>query len=155
VRDRLLFPVIYKVAPDGTASILLRDDVRFTSATFGLNGIVYHPDGYLIVANTGQGKRYKVDLANGNAVSEVTGTGALPGDGLTLLNGDLYVVTGGTRVAQVRSPDNWQTASIVKFDASGYTGSTTSVAVNNQIYTPNARIGENANARDFSIQRFR
>jgi sugar lactone lactonase YvrE len=148
-------PVIYKVAPDGTASILVRDDVRFTSPTFGLNGIVYHPNGYLIVANTGQGKLYKVDLSNGNAVSEVTGTGALPGDGLTLLNGDLYVVTGGNRVAQVRSTDNWQTASIVKFDASGYTGATTSVAVNNQIYTLNARIGENANARNFSIQRFR
>jgi sugar lactone lactonase YvrE len=148
-------PVIYKVAPDGTASILVRDDVRFSSPTFGLNGIVYHPNGYLIVANTGQGKLYKVDLMNGNAVSEVVGTGALPGDGLTLLNGDLYVVTGGSRVAQVRSSDNWQTASIVKFDASGYLGATTSVAVNNQIYTLNARIGQNGTDRDFSIQRFR
>lgn len=148
-------PVIYKVNPDGTASILVRDNVRFTSPTFGLNGIVYHPNGFLIVANTGQGKLYKVDLQNGNAVTEITGTGALPGDGLTLLNGDLYVVTGGTRVAQVRSTDNWQTASIIKFDATGYLGATTSVAVNNQIFTLNARIGENATARDFSIQRFR
>ncbi len=148
-------PVIYKVTADGTASILVRDNVRFTSPTFGLNGIVYHPNGYLIVANAGQGKLYKVDLQNGNAISEITGTGALPGDGLTLLNNDLYVVTGGTRVAQVRSTDNWLTASIVKFDATGYLGATTSVAVNNQIYTLNARIGENANARDFSIQRFR
>ncbi|MDB5239914.1 MAG: gluconolaconase [Spirosoma sp.] len=148
-------PVIYKVTPDGTASILVKDDVRFSSPTFGLNGIVYHPNGYLIVANTGQGKLYKVDLRNGNAVSEVVGTGALPGDGLTLLHGDLYVVTGGNRVAQVRSSDNWQTASIVKFDASGYLGATTSVAVNNQIYTLNARIGEAGNAQDFSIQRFR
>ena len=148
-------PVIYKVTPDGTGSILLRDNVRFTSATFGLNGILYHPNGYLIVANTGQGKLYKVDLQNGNAVSEITGTGALPGDGLTLLNGDLYVVTGGNRVAQVRSTDNWLTASIVKFDTDVYMGATTSVAVNNQIYTLNARIGQNGNDRDFSIQRFR
>jgi len=148
-------PVIYKVNPDGTASILVRDNVRFASPTFGLNGITYHPNGFLIVANTGQGKLYKVDLQNGNAVTEITGTGALPGDGLTLLNGDLYVVTGGNRVAQVRSTDNWQTASIIKFDATGYLGATTSVAVNNQIYTLNARIGENATARDFSIQRFR
>ena len=148
-------PVIYKVAPDGTASVLARDNVKFASPTFGLNGIAYHPNGYLIVANTGQGKLYKVDLSNGNAISEITGTGALPGDGLTLLNEDLYVVTGGNRVAQVRSTDNWQTASIIKFDASGYLGATTSVAVNNQIYTLNARIGETGNARDFSIQKFR
>lgn len=148
-------PVIYKVAPDGTASILVRDDAKLGSPGFGLNGIVYHPGGYLIVANTGQSKLYKVDLQNGNAITEITGTGALPGDGLALLNGDLYVVTGGNRVAQVRSTDNWQTASIVKFDATGYLGATTSVAVNNQIYTLNARIGETGNARDFSIQRFR
>ena len=147
-------PVIYKVAPDGTASVLLRDNVNFASPGFGLNGIVYHPNGFLIVANAGQRKLFKVDLQNGNAVTEITGTGELPGDGLTLLNNDLYVVTGGTRVAQVRSTNNWQTASVIKFDATGYLGATTSVAVNNQIYTLNARIGENANARDFSIQRF-
>ncbi|MBC8152289.1 MAG: gluconolaconase [Bacteroidetes bacterium] len=148
-------PVIYRVAPDGTASILVRDNAKLGSTGFGLNGIVYHPNGYLLVANAGQGKLYKVDLQNGNAITEITGTGALPGDGLTLLNGDLYVVTGGNRVAQVRTNDNWQTASIVKFDAADYVGATTSVAVNNQIYTLNARIGENANAQDFSIQRFR
>lgn len=148
-------PVIYKVTPDGTGSIFLRDNVRFSNPGFGLNGILYHPDGYLIVANTGQGKLYKVDLQNGNAVSEITGTGPLPGDGLSLLNGDLYVVTGGNRVAQVRSTDNFLTASIVKFDTDVYTGATTSVAINNQIYTLNARIGQNGNDRDFSIQRFR
>lgn len=148
-------PVIYKVTATGAASVLVRDDVRFASPTFGLNGIAYHPSGYLIVANTGQGKLYKVDLQNGNAISEVGGTGSLPGDGLTFLNNDLYVVTGGNQVAQVRSTDNWQTATIVKYDANGYTGATTNVAVNNQIYTLNARIGEVGNARDFSIQRFR
>lgn len=149
-------PVIYKVSPDGAASVLVRDNINFSSPNFGLNGILYHPDGYLIVANTGQEKLFKVDLKNGNMVSEITGTGSLPGDGLTLLNNDLYVVTGGgTRVAQVRSTDNWKTASIIKFDEGVYTGATTSVAVNNQIYTLNARIGTIGDARDFSIQRFR
>jgi len=148
-------PVIYKVAPDGTASVLLRDEINFSSTSFGLNGILYHPGGYLIVANTGQGKLFKVDLQNGNAVSEITGIGSLPGDGLTLLNNDLYVVTGGARVAQLRTTDNWQSASIIKFDEGVYTGATTSVAVNNQIYTLNARIGAIGDAKDFSIQRFR
>lgn len=148
-------PVIYMVSPAGLASVLARDEVNFSSPNFGLNGIVYHPAGYLIVANTGQGKLFKVDLQNGNQVSEITGTGPLPGDGLTLLNGDLYVVTGGARVAQLRSSDNWKTASILKLDEVGYTGATTSVAVNNQIYTLNARIGTIGDARNFSIQRFR
>ena len=158
-------PVIYKVTPDGQPSILVNDP-RFASATFGLNGIVYHPDGYLIVAHTSAGKLYKVDLKNGNAISEVGGLGNLPGDGLTLVNGtDLYVVTGnGSRVAQVRSSDNWQTASVIKTDENGYFQATTNVYVNQQIYTLNARIGEvgaamgdatKLQSNDYSIQRFR
>ncbi|GAB4022018.1 SMP-30/gluconolactonase/LRE family protein [Spirosoma migulaei] len=158
-------PVIYKVTSNGQASVLVRDDVRFTSPTFGLNGIVYHPDGYLIVANTGQGKLYKVDLKNGNAVTEVIGTGPLPGDGLTLLNNDLYVVTGsGSQVAQLHSNDNWQTAVVLKRDTNGYFQATTNVAVNNQIFTLNGRIGEvgaamgdrsKLQSNDYSIQRFK
>jgi sugar lactone lactonase YvrE len=156
-------PVIYKVTPGGQASVLVSDP-RFASATFGLNGIVYHPNNFLIVAHTSSGKLYKIDLENGNAISEVGGLGSLPGDGLTLLNGDLYVVTGGSRVAQVRSTDNWQTASVIKTDGNGYAQATTSVAVNGSIYTLNARIGEIGAAmgnpallqsNDYSIQKFR
>ncbi|MBD2702257.1 SMP-30/gluconolactonase/LRE family protein [Spirosoma sp. BT702] len=157
-------PVIYRVTSSGQASILVNDP-RFASATFGLNGIVYHSNGYLIVANTGAGKLYKVDLQNNNAISEVGGLPSLPGDGLTLLNGDLYVVTGsGSRVAQVRSTDNWQTASIVKFDTDGYSQATTNVVVNARVFTLNARIGEISAAmgnpallqsNNYSIMKFR
>lgn len=160
-------PVIYKITPAGQASVLVSDP-RFASAMFGLNGIVYHPDGYLIVAQTGAGKLYKVDLSNGNAITEVGGLSSLPGDGMTLVDKtDLYVVTGnGSRVAQVRSSDNWQTASVVKTDENGYYQATTNVYVNKQIYTLNARIGEVSAAvmamnpgqlqsNEYSIQRFR
>ncbi|UFH56762.1 gluconolaconase [Spirosoma sp. KNUC1025] len=157
-------PVIYKVLSSGQASILVESPL-FSSMTFGLNGIVYHPNGYLIVAQTGAGKLYKVDLMNGNAITEVGGLPSLPGDGLTLFNNDLYVVTGsGSRVAQVRSTDNWQTASIIKTDEIGYNQATTNVAVNGSIYTLNARIGEISAAmgnaallqsNDYSIQKFK
>ena len=157
-------PVIYKVLSSGQASVLVESPL-FSSASFGLNGIVYHPSGYLIVAQTGAGKLYKIDLQNNNAISEVGGLPNLPGDGLTLLNNDLYVVTGsGSRVAQVRSTDNWQTASIIKTDEVGYSQATTNVAVNGSIYTLNARIGEISAAMgdpsklqssDYSIQKFK
>ena len=157
-------PVIYKITSTGQASVLVENPL-FSSPTFGLNGIVYHPNGYLIVAQTGAGKLYKIDLKNNNAISEVDKLPNLPGDGLTLLNQDLYVVTGsGSRVAQVRSADDWKTASIVKTDEIGYSQATTNVAVNGSIYTLNARIGEigaamgNASllqAKDYSIQKFK
>ncbi|MPR33142.1 gluconolaconase [Salmonirosea aquatica] len=159
-------PVIYKVTSEGTPSILVRDDVLFSSPTFGLNGIVYHPDGFLIVANTGVGKLFKVDLKNGNAITEVGGLGNLPGDGMTLVGTtDLYVVTGsGSRVALVRSNDNFATASVVETQTDGYSMATTSTYVNGQIFTINARIGEiNAAMGDasklqsntYSIQRYK
>ena len=157
-------PVIYKVTSAGQASVLVSNPL-FSSATFGLNGIVYHPNGYMIVAQTGAGKLYKIDLTNNNAISEVDKLPSLPGDGMTLLNQDLYVVTGsGSRVAQVRSTDDWKTASIVKTDEVGYSQATTNVAVNGSIYTLNARIGEISAAmgntallqsKDYSIQKFK
>ena len=158
-------PVIYQVKPDGSASILVRDDVLFSSPTFGLNGIVYHPNGYLVVANTGRGKLFKVDLKNGNAISEVGGLGSLPGDGLTLMGvADLYVVSGGNKVVQVRSNDNFATASVVDTQTDGYAQATTSTYVNGQVFTLNARIGEigaamgdrsKLQSNTYSIQRFK
>lgn len=155
-------PVIYKVTPDGIASVFLTDS-RFSSSSFGLNGIVFHPNGYLLVANTGAAKLYKVDLQNGNAISEVGGI-AVGGDGLVLIGNDIYIVNGMNQVTQFRSTDNFQTAMAVKTDAVGYDQATTNTEVNGQVYTLNARIGEISAAggnpallqsRDYSIVRFK
>lgn len=135
-------PVIYKVTRSGQASILV-NDARFSSTSFGLNGIIYHPNGYLIAVKTSDGKLFKIDLQNNNAISEVGGLTLMGGDGITLFNNDLYIVTGsGSQVSQVRSTDNWQTAQLVKNDTQGYFQATTNVAVNGRIYSLNARIGE-------------
>ncbi|GAA4465828.1 SMP-30/gluconolactonase/LRE family protein [Nibrella saemangeumensis] len=159
-------PVVYKVTSAGQPSILATDP-RFGGAGFNLNGIVYHPNGYLIVAKSSEGKLFKIDLMNGNAISEVTGFPALTGaDGMVWANGDLYVVNGRTRVTQLRSSDNWSTATVIKTDQTGYADATTNTAVNGQVYTLNARISEvgaaaqanNPNllqANEYSIQRFR
>ncbi len=154
-------PVIYKVTPDGTASIFLTDP-RFSSASFGLNGIIYHTNGYLLVAQTGAAKLYKVNLQNNN-ITEVEGI-TVGGDGLQLIGNDIYIVNGSNQVSQYRSADNFQTASLIKIDAVGYNQATTNTEVNGQIYTINARIGELGAAmgntallqsRDYSIQRFK
>lgn len=155
-------PIIYKVTPAGVASIFLTDP-RFSNPGFGLNGIVFHPNGYLLVANTGAARVYKVDLMNGNAISEVAGI-AVGGDGMQLIGNDLYIVNGGSQVSQFRSADNFQTTSLIKVDAAGYMQATTNAEANGQMYTLNARIGEvgaamgNAallQARDYSIVRFK
>ncbi|MBO0934582.1 gluconolaconase [Fibrella aquatilis] len=137
-------PVVYRVAADGTPTVLVNDP-RFAVPTgqFGLNGIVFHPSNYLIVVKAATGQLYKIDLANGNAISEVTGFEPLTGgDGMVLIDNDLYVVNKRSQVTQLRGANNWATASVVKTDAAGYAESTTNTVVNGQIYTLNARIGE-------------
>jgi sugar lactone lactonase YvrE len=161
-------PVVYRVAPDGKASVLVYDS-RFVPATgqFGLNGIVLHPGNYLIVAKAGTGQLFKIDLGNNNTVTEITGFDPLKGaDGMVLLNDDLYVVNGQNKVTQLRGANNWATATIVKTDAVGYEQATTNTVVNGEVYTLNARIGEVAAAAQanapasltasaYSIQRFK
>lgn len=64
-----------------------------------LNGIVYHPDGFLIVIHTFSGYLYKIDLTNGDVSNQVTvidvSGGTLRfGDGLELLSPTKIVVAG-------------------------------------------------------------
>src|SRR5688572_28549228 len=51
-------PVIYKVTAEGSASIFLRDE-RFAGKAINLNGVVVHPDGYLLVIKKSDGALFK------------------------------------------------------------------------------------------------
>ncbi len=160
-------PVIYKVPADTSKpSILVNSPIFSGTQGFNLNGIVYHSDKFLIVVKSNEGKLFKVDLANANAISEITGVTLLNGDGMLLYNNDLYVVNNRKRVSQVRSTDGWKTATIVKTDSVGYDQATTNVLVNNAVYSINARIDEVGAAvaaknpaqlqmNDYSIQKFK
>ncbi|KAK3194276.1 hypothetical protein Dsin_025586 [Dipteronia sinensis] len=65
---------------------------------FGLNGIVYHPDGFLIVIHTMTGNLLKIDVANGEEVKLI----------------ELVVAGNPTPAARlVESSDGWSTASVV------------------------------------------
>jgi sugar lactone lactonase YvrE len=88
-------PIIYKVDAQGTASVFLENSALAAPAgTFGLNGIVYHPDGYLIVAKSDEGALLKVPLSNPAGFTKVTTTGlTLTGDdGLQLIDNNTLLV---------------------------------------------------------------
>jgi sugar lactone lactonase YvrE len=115
-------PVIYKVTPSGEASILVESE-KFSSETFGLNDIEYHPDGYLLVAFTEPGMLYKVSLDNPETVTQVELTESFSPDGIVLHpNGNLIVVATTLKedgspqgeVIEVVSQDDWASAQIVK-----------------------------------------
>lgn len=105
-------PVIYKIDQSYTPSIFASDS-RFSApaGTFGLNGIVAHPDGYLLVSKTDNGKLFKIPLTAPKAFAEVEGFSVNAPDGLELNNNsDLVIVENGFgagKVYTLTSDDNW------------------------------------------------
>lgn len=117
-----LSPVIYKVTPDGEASIFAESE-EFASETFGLNGIEYHPDGYLLVARSEPGALYKIPLDDPKAITQVALDEAFSPDGILLHpNGNLMVVaitfnedgSSNSEVLEIASDDHWESAAIVQ-----------------------------------------
>jgi sugar lactone lactonase YvrE len=61
---------IYRVSPDGKATVFAKSPL-FETAGIGLNGIVYHPAGFLLADNTNTGQLYKIDISNPQNVQKV------------------------------------------------------------------------------------
>lgn len=106
---------IWKVSPDGSEVTELRSPV-FTSFPgklplnlVGLNGIVYHPDGFLLAIHSWSGVLFKVSL-DGSSVKAVNLNALLLlGDGLALLSPHRLVVASGMPSARiVESTDGWE-----------------------------------------------
>lgn len=126
--------VVYRVDTEYNASVLY----RFEAMTgLGLNGIVHHADGFLIVvAAGGQGILYRIPVDDPAAAQPIDlsqpATGA---DGLVWASdGRLVVVSNSTSSASAyRSNDGWISAELVgtaRFDGQATTGA----AVDDDIY---------------------
>ncbi|MET0464823.1 MAG: hypothetical protein ABW007_16795, partial [Chitinophagaceae bacterium] len=70
-------PVIYKVQA-GKAAVFAQS-TWFSSAGVGLNGIVWHPAGFLLVTNNGNGNLLKVDISDPARISKVKINQFFPG----------------------------------------------------------------------------
>lgn len=85
----------------------------------GLNGIVYHPDGFLLVIHTITGNLCKIDNLDGKqeivkSVKLVGGGSLRFGDGMELVSATRLVVAATYPSARlVESTDGWETAKVV------------------------------------------
>lgn len=115
-----LAPVIYRVDVDGNASVLLENKEMFSGEGVNLNGIVFHPKGYLIVIKKNDGSLFKVPLKNPGQFSRIkTPQTFVAGDGLVLANAENLVVIAnrsGTTVSNtvyaLRSTDDWNSVQL-------------------------------------------
>ncbi|MEU6083484.1 hypothetical protein [Streptomyces sp. NPDC047108] len=106
---------IYKVTPHGRASVLVQDDrLAGTTEGFGLNGIVLHPDGYLIAALSAEGALVKIPLDQPQTFRRVELSAPIGSpDGLLLSRtGTLYAIdnTSKNRVIELGSTNGWSSA---------------------------------------------
>lgn len=123
-----LSPIIYKVDAQGTATVFLENAQLSGGAGFGLNGIVFHPDGYLLVAKSSDGTLFKVPVANPAGFTTVTTAQSLVGaDGMLLLDPTTLLVVAGSQntVFRLASSDAWATARPTGSFATGAVSATT------------------------------
>jgi sugar lactone lactonase YvrE len=155
-------PVIYKVDADGKASVFSQSN-WFAAVGTGLNGIVYHPSGYLLVAHNANGQLLKVDIREPQRIGKVKINQFFPGaDGLLLDdNKELVLIQnkGVNKIFRLVSADNWVTAKVTaatqakdRFDFPS-----TATFNNKQVWVMNAKLHELSDStktfsRKFSIQ---
>ncbi|KAK2649667.1 hypothetical protein Ddye_017156 [Dipteronia dyeriana] len=132
---------IWKVGVDGQLLSIIRSPLfapkEWYKNLFGLNGIVYHPDGFLIVIHTMTGNLLKIDLAKGEEVKliEVSGGALALGDGIELLSPTKLVVAGNPTARLVESYDGWRTASVVaKFKGPAHRLATAATVKEGKVY---------------------
>lgn len=112
--------LIWRVSWDGKDASVLTDSPIFklnSTKMFSplvsvtLNGIAYHPDGYLLVSHTGGDALFKVSI-DGKHVHHVDGDPVPSGDGIALVSSHQLAVAGLWGVRLVESKDQWETAHV-------------------------------------------
>lgn len=155
-------PIIYKVDLQGNASVFLESSqLAAPAGEFGLNGIVYHPDGFLLVAQSTQGVVYKVPLANPSAFSAVASAQSLAGaDGMLLQDNRTLLVVANSQstVFRLNTTDNFATATVGGTFATGNVFPTTLTRRGSEVYVLYAYLsslfgGQNPPVADFSINK--
>jgi hypothetical protein len=160
-------PIIFKVDTEGEASILVKDERFIGEVDFGngpfpyaLNGIAYHPDGYLIVASSANNALFKVTMGDMIQVTpvELEQPIVFP-DGLVIKpDGQLIVVSGLSQtVFLLTSDDNWAsatTAVALPVESNVQLGQTATTAAvrDGEVYTLLTSFSPEAPAGSYQIQ---
>ena len=134
-------PVIYKINTSGHASIFLESD-RFIGEGINLNGIVFHPNGYLIAVKKGEGVLFKIPLDKPQDFSVIKSARKfIGGDGLVLLNSNELTVIANRAAGEItetvfslNSTDDWESAEVTKELKFGKVYLTTGVLREDKLY---------------------
>lgn len=150
---------VYRVTPGGQASVFAKD-AKFITQGVGINGIVYHPDGYLIVDNSAKGQLYKIDIKNPANVQRIAVDQYFIGaDGLLLNDNNTLtmVVNGGSdKIYKLVSSDNWASAAITAstVTADRFTYPSTATKNGKDIWVMNAQFNVLLDSNNVPVKKF-
>lgn len=136
-------PVIYKIDTNNVASVAFNDS-RFGGEGIKLNGIVAHPDGYLLAVRMDSGDLYKFNLKT-KEITQVALPMPMPGGDGLLLDADnnlMLVQNDKGVVRRLHSTDGWKTASLTGSTQSPLSYPTTLTTVNGKAYVLEAKLPE-------------
>ncbi|MES2654372.1 MAG: hypothetical protein V4620_02230 [Bacteroidota bacterium] len=139
-----LSPIIFKINKKGVPSIFASSQTLWKQEGFNLNGIVYHPNGFLIVAQSNTGILYKVDCKDPNNIRHIMCPPIEGADGL-VLNGknELLVISNkDKKVFKLVSNSDWTNADQIGSTDCEQSGPTTGVYVKGSYYVLNAKLNE-------------
>ena len=143
------YPVIYKVDKEGKPSVFL-ENKRFKTSGINLNGLIYHPNGYLIVAAKTEGVLFRVPLSTPEDFTKIKLNRKIIGlDGVTLVDNKSIVVV-ANRAANVNtdkaflitSDDDWGAAQITGEYEFENVYPTTSVVKDDKIYVLHSSLNQ-------------
>lgn len=144
-------PNIYKIDANGNASLFVTHPLLY-GGEIGLNGIAYHPQGYLITANSGTGSLLKVNVNNPADISTVSIDRFFPGaDGLWLHDANTISLVqnqGTNKVFRIATTDNWASAKVTGMTPSSLLlgQPSTTAMMNGQLWVLNSKLNELADS---------
>ncbi len=154
------YPVIYKIGPDGSASVFYEDPAYATSG-FGFNGIEYVNSGFVLVAFSSANQVIKVPLSDPFSSEPVQFDVPLTGpDGLLISeNGkDLIVVNnaggGNGKVIAFTSKNKFESATSTSSFSTGSVFPTTATVVNKEVFVLYAYLNRRGTGQsDYTIKK--
>jgi sugar lactone lactonase YvrE len=142
-------PNIYKIDTSFTASLFVTNALFQPAPNqFGLNGIVFHPDGYLLAVKTDTSKLFKISISNPSNITEVTGTSFSAPDGIELdKNNNLVIVENGLALGKTytfSSTNNWTSATKISETNIGKEEfpTTAALASDGNVYVISSKLGK-------------
>ncbi|BDD05403.1 hypothetical protein [Aureibacter tunicatorum] len=144
-------PVVYKISKEGEAEVLAQSD-QFSGFPFNLNGITYHPDGFILTVQMGSGILFKIDTETGSVAEVAHDTDLRGGDGINLINENQLIVAQAYEVQEdgswslgalkmLETDNDWSSASMTFKTTKGMNGPTNTEVINDNLLVVQSYIG--------------